>query len=541
MKGRMTGAAAAGMALAMALATALAGCGGGGDAKADDIITYATVEPQKPLVPTDTYVAGAATMIGTMFSGLVGYRADGTAVNEVAKSITPKNGNTEYDITLKPGWKFTDGTPVTSKSFTRAWSYGANAKNAQLCASYFESIKGYDELQDASSLKGDEQLSGLKVTDDTHFTVQLNAPNSIFPITLGYNAFMPLPDSFFKDPKGFGQHPVGNGPYKFKSWTHNQIVQVRRNPDYHGRFPAHNGGIDFRIYSAFDAAYADVQGGNLDLLDQIPSTALSTFQKDTSMGHYNTPSSSTGAFAIPYRLAHFSGEEGVLRRRAISMAIDRKQICSKIFHGTATPAKDFSAPVVSGYAEGLKGSENIVYNPDKAKQLWAQADAISPWSGDFTITGPAGGNFNAVYTAVANEIKNVLGIKTGVALLPTSGEFLDAVSERKVTTAYRGGWTADYPALEDYLTPLFRSTTESGKANDYDSPEFDGLLDRAAATSGGIAAANKVYQQAEEVLLSDLPTIPLYNENARAVYSTKLKNVKPGWNSVPVLNLIEKG
>ncbi|WP_049184313.1 ABC transporter substrate-binding protein, partial [Bifidobacterium scardovii] len=95
-----------------------------------------------------------------LFSGLVGFKADGTAVNEVADKITPNADNTKFDVTLKSGWKFTDGTPVTSESFTKAWSYTANAKNAQLNSSFFSMIKGYDDLQ-KDGLKGDEQLSGL--------------------------------------------------------------------------------------------------------------------------------------------------------------------------------------------------------------------------------------------------------------------------------------------------------------------------------------------------------------------------------------------
>ena len=73
----------------------------------------------------------------------------------------------QYTIKIKSGWKFTDGTPVTAESFTKAWSYVANAKNAQKCSSFFSAIAGYDDLQ-KDGLKGDEQLSGLKVVDDHH-------------------------------------------------------------------------------------------------------------------------------------------------------------------------------------------------------------------------------------------------------------------------------------------------------------------------------------------------------------------------------------
>ena len=150
----------------------------------------------------------------------------------MAESIKSNDDATQYTIKLKDGWKFTDGTPVTAESFTKAWSYTANAKNAQLGSSFFSTIKGYDKLQDGDKLKGDEQLEGLKVVNDHEFTVDLNRSDSVFAVKVGYTAFAPLPESFFKDPKAFGEKPVGNGLYKFQSWDHdNQIVLVK-NPDY---------------------------------------------------------------------------------------------------------------------------------------------------------------------------------------------------------------------------------------------------------------------------------------------------------------------
>lgn len=121
---------------------------------------------------------------GLLFSKLIGFDAEGNPKNEVADSIEVNDGNTEYTITLKKGWKFTDGTEVKAENFTRAWSYGANAANAQLGASSFTPIQGFEDLQ-KDGLKGDEQLSGLTVADDYTFTVKLNAPSSVFKTLLG--------------------------------------------------------------------------------------------------------------------------------------------------------------------------------------------------------------------------------------------------------------------------------------------------------------------------------------------------------------------
>ena len=236
-------------AAACAFGMLLSGCGSSnGDSTADkgsNVITAYNSEPQNPLIPGDCNETGGGKPGDLLFSRLVSFDKDGKASNEVAESITPNDDATQYTIKIKSGWKFTDGTPVTAESFTKAWSYTANAKNAQLGSSFFSTIKGYDKLQDGDKLKGDEQLEGLKVVNDHEFTVDLNRSDSVFAIKVGYTAFAPLPESFFKDPKAFGEKPVSNGPYKLDHWDHNKEIALVKNPDYKGNDHFFNDWVTF--------------------------------------------------------------------------------------------------------------------------------------------------------------------------------------------------------------------------------------------------------------------------------------------------------
>ena len=539
-------------AMACSVAMLLSACGGSnsnaasGDTAGSNIITAYNSEPQNPLIPGNTNETGGGRPVDLLFSRLVSFDKDGKASNEVAESITPNDDATQYTIKIKSGWKFTDGTPVTAESFTKAWSYVANAKNAQKCSSFFSAIAGYDDLQ-KDGLKGDEQLSGLKVVDDTTFTVDLNQSDSVFPIKVGYSAFAPLPESFYKDPKAFGEKPVGNGPYKFQSWDHdNQIVLVK-NPDYKGNRVAKNDGVTFRVYTKDEAAYADIQSGSLDVMESVPASATKTFQKDSTVQAYNKAGSVIQQFTIPAKLKHFEAdtEEGTLRRQAVSMAINRENICKKVLNGTGTPAADFTSPLTPGYSDSLKGSGNLKYNEKKAKELWAKANAISPWTSDdkFTFAYNADGGHEVIYTAVVNSINNVLG--AGVAATnpyPTFNDFRTAVSDRKVNGAFRSGWQPDYPSAENYLVQNFASAAADGNGSndgDYKNPEFDALCDKAAA-SKSVADANKLYQQAQEVLLNDLPAVPLYYANAYGVASTGVSGFEMNWQNLPVYENMTK-
>ena len=537
-------------AAACVLGMALGGCGSstsGDAAKGSNVITAFDSEPQNSLIPGNTNETGGGRPIDLMFAGLVSFDKDGKAKNEVADSITANDDATQYDIKLKDGWKFTDGTDVTAESFTKAWSYVANAKNGMVGSSFFSTIKGYDALQNTDNLKGDEQLEGLKIVNDHEFTVDLSQPDSAFSIKLGYSGFYPLPESFYKDPKAFGESPVSDGPYKFSSWDHDKEIKLVKNPDYKGNRKVNNDGVTFKIYTDANAAYADVQAGNLDVMDTVPSADSKTFESDSSVVPYNKAGSVIQTFTIPSDLEHWktSTEEGQLRRQALSMSIDRQAICDKVLNGLGTPAVEFTSPKTPGYSDSLKGNENLKYNKKKAKELWEKANAISPWTSDdkLTFAYNADGGHETTYTAVVNSINNTLGSEVAATNpYPTFNDYRTAVSDRKVQGAFRSGWQPDYPSAENYLVANFASSAADGNGSndgDYKSSAFDDLCSKAAAAQT-TDEANKLYQQAQEILLNDLPAVPLYYSNANGVAASGVKNFVMNWQNVPMYNEISK-
>ena len=484
LKYNRTALAAAGIGLATAMI--LTGCGpsaptpkSSNSASSTAVITTNGSEPQNPLIPTNTNETGGGKILDAMFAGLVYYDEKGAPQNDVAESITTKD-NTTYTIKIKPGQKFTNDEPVTAESFVKAWKYGALASNAQLSSYFFEDIEGF-------SYDADTDLTGLKVVNDTTFTVTLTSALADFPLRLGYSAFFPLPESAWKDLKAFGQNPIGNGPYMFASptaWQHNVKLDLKINPAYDGGRKAHNGGLTFTFYANQGAAYSDLLANNLDVLDAIPDSAFGTYQKDLGDRAVNQPAAIFQSFTIPDRLAHFSGQEGILRRQALSMAINRPEITKVIFQDTRTPASDFTSPVIDGWTNKLKGAD-------------------------------------------------VLG-----APYPTFKEARTLITNRTIQTAFRTGWQADYPGLFNFLGPIY-GTKAGSNDGDYSNPKFDALLKK-GSTETDLKAANKEFQQAQEILLKDLPVIPLWYSNVTGGYGTDVQNVHFGWNSVPLYYEITK-
>ncbi|WRS29467.1 ABC transporter substrate-binding protein [Actinomycetaceae bacterium MB13-C1-2] len=492
-------------------------------------------EPQNPLIPTNTNEVGGGKLVDLLFAGLTYYAADGSVKNDMAESIETEDSQV-YTIKIKDGQTFSDGTPVTASSFVDAWTLGS--KNKDLSAYFFAPIAGTND--DGELEDGADSMSGLEVVDDTTFKVTLKQPESDFPLRLGYSAFFPLPQSTLDDPVAGGESPIGNGPYKVgdAGWVHDESIELIPNESYKGDRQAKNAGIDFIFYPTQSAAYADLLSNQLDVLDAIPDEALASFEQELGDRAVNQPAAVFQSFTIPERLEHFSGEEGILRREAISRAINREEITNAIFSSTRTPARDFTSPVISGYDANLKNAVNVDFDPEGAKDLWAQADAISPWSGTFEIAYNSDGGHQAWADAVANQLVNNLGIDAMGAPYPDFKTLRSEVTDRTIQTAFRTGWQADYPALGNFLGPLY-GTGAGSNDGDYSNPVVDALFNDAAAAKT-VEEGNAKLQEAQEILLEELPAVPLWYANVTGGFSEKVDNVVFGWNSVPLYYDITK-
>ncbi|MBW0012279.1 ABC transporter substrate-binding protein [Mycobacterium sp.] len=524
------------LAAAMLVLTMLTGCGGG--VLGPELVVVNGAEPPNPLIPTGTNDSHGGRIIDRIFAGLMSYDAAGNPSPEVAQSIESTD-NVTYRITLKPGWRFTDGSSVTARSFVDAWNYGALSTNAQLQQSFFSTIDGFDDVSGAT---GDGKpraatMSGLHVVNDLEFTVRLKAPNIDFVLSLAFSPFYPLPDAAFRDMAGFGRHPIGNGPYKLAdgpdgpAWEHNVRINLRPNPDYHGNRKPRNKGLRFEFYSNLDTAYADLLSGNLDVLDTIPPSALPVYRRDLGDKAVAGPAAVNQSLDTPLRLPHFGGEEGRLRRLALSAAINRPQICQQIFVGTRSPARDFTARSLPGFDPNLPGNDALDFNPDLARRLWSQANALSPWSGRYAIAYNADSEHRDWVDAVANSIKNVLGIDAAGAPQPTFAGFRTAITDHTIATAFRAGWQGDYPSMIEFLGPLFVTGAGSNDVG-YSSAAFDGAL-AAAQEASSPQRAEALANDAQRILLHDMPIVPLWDYISVVGWSPQVSAVTVTWNGLP--------
>ncbi|HET9648370.1 MAG TPA: ABC transporter substrate-binding protein, partial [Microlunatus sp.] len=399
-------------------------CGGGGGTSpgtqqsggaAGGEIAIRSCTPQNPLIAANTNEVCGGNILDAVDAKLVHYNADTAAPElDIAQSIDTSD-NQNFTVKLNPGYKFQDGTEVKAKNFVDAWNWAAYGPNGTLGSYFFEPIEGYADVQCGTNSAGEadckgkapkaKEMSGLKVVDDHTFTIKTREKVSNLPVRLGYTAFSPMPDSFFKDPEAFAKKPIGAGPFQVDSISDTETV-LTKFADYSGKYKPSVDKVTFRVYNDDGAAYNDVVANNLDFTDVIPTDRLTGDLYKTELQDRNGIRD-TGVIAATDFSSIDDNFKDIRMRQALSMAIDRDLINKQIFNGTRPPLDGWVSPVVDGFKAGACG-QYCKYNPDEAKKLYAETGGYK--GGPLTITVNGDGGHKPWADAACNSIKNTLGL-----------------------------------------------------------------------------------------------------------------------------------
>ncbi|MEV1143654.1 ABC transporter substrate-binding protein [Micromonospora sp. NPDC049799] len=533
MRGKFLKVAVAATAITM-LATA---CSGGGDDTADEaggkaggeLRVYAS-EPAF-LLPSAGDDEPSLYVIRQLYRGLVKYNTEtGAPENDLAESIESTDQKL-WTIKIKSGYTFDNGEPVNADAFIRSWNYAAYGPNAQNNGYFMKRIAG---IKDVSSTDPDgegpkkapepkaKELSGLKKVDDLTFTVELDSPFSGFPTTIGYPGFSPMAKACVDAADKCNETPIGNGPYKIEgSWQHNVAINLVRSDSWKGE-PGKPDKITYRIFADVDAGYAAFQAGELDVMYTLPPARYKEAKSTYADRLFEQPGDSFTYVGMPIYQPEFQKKE---IRQALSLAIDRQSIIDAVFDGRFTPASGYVAPSFQGARDNI--CQYCKKDVEKAKQLLQQAGGW-PAGKKLTLWANAGAGHEKWLQAVGDQIKAALGIDYELKVNLQFAEYLETADSKKFTGPFRLGWGPDYPYLETYLAPLYSTGADSNNST-FTNAQFDELLKQGDAAKN-IDEAIPFYQKAEDILVEELPVIPMWWSKTAAVYGENVD--KFVWNPV---------
>ena len=503
-------------------------CGGGaGDTdKAGGELKVHVCEPEH-LIPANTNESCGGTVLQNLYTALVDFDKNGKIIPVIAESVPESEDQKTWTIKLKKGWEFHNGEPVNADSFINAWNFAAYGPNAMGNSYFMDRIEGFADLQsvdpdgdgpkEAAEPKTDK-LAGLKKIDDYTFEVTLSEPFSGFPMMLGYTAFYPMAKECLDDIKKCEEQPIGNGPFKIDGkWEHDRQIKLVKFDKYQGEKPKLDR-LTFRIFADDNAAYAALQSGEIDLMPAVPVSKVAEARNQYGDRFIEEPTSNFTYLGFPLYRDEFKNKK---LRQAFSLAIDREAIINQIFEGRFTPARSVVSPVVPGSRDDA--CKYCDYDPERAKQLLEEAGGW-PKGKKLELWFNAGASHEEWVEAVGHQLKKNLGIEFELKGDLEFAQYLEVGDNKEFTGLFRLGWIMDYPSPENYLKPLYHTQGTSNNAG-YSNPAFDRLIaegDNAPTLEEGI----EKYQAAEDLVLEDLPVIPLWFGRTALAYNSNVSNVE---------------
>jgi peptide/nickel transport system substrate-binding protein/oligopeptide transport system substrate-binding protein len=454
-----------------------------------------------------------------------------------AESWEATQGGRVWTFKLDKEDRFADGTPVHAQDFIFAWNRIASTKtkntstnqvDPSVLSANLAPIVGTDDAGNS-----DTGISGLKALDDYTLRVTLKYPFADFGYVVAHSGLAPVPQKYVLggvDYQGkkvpFGDMPVGNGPFKMSEpWKHGQFVKVVANRDYYGK-KANIDGINFLFFKDPNTAYAEFEAGNLDFT-QIATGKI----KDASAKYGVSPNGYTSNPGKQVLLGPENSTYYLLcnlkdptmknpnLRKAISLAINRRAVCDLALEGTRDPADNIIPPGIVGYQKGAWPAAK--YDPAAAKA--ALADAGFPGgkgAPTIVLTYNNDGGHEKTMQLIQSDL-TAIGLKVRF----DTAEFTATLKkyDNGAFAIGRSGWSCDYPIMDSFLAPLFK-TGSGDNTSKYSNPAVDSGIQAARSTTDPAARIAK-YQEVDKIIGADLPVIPIMFYKHVNVASSRVNNL----------------
>jgi peptide/nickel transport system substrate-binding protein len=481
--------------------------GSAGSGKPGGTLTMGIAGPPDTLDPGATGLALTLLLSMTMFDPLVWWfpGADGTGsrfVPGLAESYTVSPDASVYTFKLRKDVTFHDGT-----------KFDATAVKAT-----------YDHVVDPAT-KSKSGLGALgpyketKIIDPYTCQIIFSEPNASFLHQQAAGNFgIASPTALKKyGPTGFGNHPVGTGPFKFVSYQTGDSLNLVKNPAYKwgpfGSEPARLDKLIFRIVTDDSGRYNALQSGQLQIAMGLPANDIAAAQKAGTFGQLTVPSIGTPA-GLPINVTKPPTDDPLVRQ-AMMYAVDQEKLVKDVLFGVDTAAHSVLTAITPGYSKESAGLYS--YDPDKANSLLTKAGWTMGSGGVRTKNGEqlalnvilfSNAGFELPTQFVVSELSKV-GFTAKTAVQPF------ATAQASFNSGVHNLGAFGYFGTDPYLLNIWVNSDaiKSGfNWSHYDNPKVDAMIAKANATADD-AQRNALYEQVSVTLMQDAMYLPMWDVN----------------------------
>jgi oligopeptide transport system substrate-binding protein len=464
----------------------------------------------RTLDPAQVNDTNAGEYVAEIFSGLVSLDQNLKVVPDIAERWEVSDDRMTYTFDLRKEVKFHDGRPVTAQDFKYSIERAANpATLSPTAENYLGDIVG---VEDKLNRKAAE-VGGVQVIDDYTLKITIDAPKAYFLAKLTFpTAYVVDKNNVERGGRTWTDKPNGTGPFKLQEYTRAQRIILAKNENYYGDVKPKVDEVDFIL--AGGSAMTMYENGDLESVYVTISDIERVSDPNSPLNKelYIGPSLSTGFIVFNTRKPPFDDPKV---RQAFALAIDRQKVIDVIFHKMPLVASTILPPGMPGYVEPANPP---AYDPAKAKQLLAQSKYAGKLPDITWTTIGAGGSAAQDVQVMVGMLQDNLGARISIQQTDDAS-FFSTIDDpaKNPYQMFDIGWSADYVDPQNFLAILFRTGSTQNWAN-YSNPDADKLLDQAAVEKD-TATRLKLYQQVEQMILTDAPVIPF--SHSREYWLTK--------------------
>ncbi len=441
----------------------------------------------------DTAANMAAALI---FDTLVRLDDNGKPAPKLALSWSNSDDFKTWTFKLRPGVKFTDGTPFNAQAVKWNFDRQKDPKNHCRCAFYIANVLA------------------VEAPDDLTVVYKLQDPAVDFPSRLtrpDQNNSIHSPAAVQAKGDEYNRNPVGTGPFIVKSWTAGDRMVLERNPDYWNKGHPHLDKVVLRPLPDSQSRFASLKSGETDLVwaDEFEADNIQRAKKDPTLQVLSYAGSGAAVNVINTKVPPL---DDVRVRQALVMALDRKKFSQALTNGLARPA---SNPYGDGSWVKCKDDGALPEDPKKAAALIKAYG--KPVKFKMIVTATPRGRANG---QILQQFWKNIGADMEIEQIDQAS-FPPRAFQRKFDII---GWRiVDFPDPDVQMFANFYSKSPLNLAN-FSDPELDKVLEE-ARTSADQAKRNEAYCAASRIINQNATWFWTFQNTYYAMAKAKVKGV----------------
>ncbi|TPR45501.1 peptide ABC transporter substrate-binding protein [Apilactobacillus micheneri] len=481
------------------------------------------------LTTLDSSKATDVTAAGTLNNsneGLLMSGENNTVKPGVAENYKVSKDGKTYTFNLRHS-KWSNGKPVTAKDFVYGWQRTVNPKTASQYSYLFDHVKNATEI---GKNKAPLSSLGVKADGDYKLVVSLTKPQTYFKYLVAMYPFYPQSEAVVnKYGNSYGTNSnnmIYNGPFKVTGWTGtNDSWKLVKNADYWNAKNIKFDGVKFNVQKDPNTALNQYQTGGLDVDTLSGKQQVNEFKNSKELHNNNVAST----FYIEMNEKTNPVFRNANIRKAISLAVDRKQFTQDVLGDGSKPAVGYVSPGMSkrngkDFTDDAGTKEGVSYNLAEAKKLWAKG---------LKETGKKSVNVSMLSDDTSAGKNTTEYLQTALEKLPNLKVTAQNIPFKSRLSRSQNGqfdmvvsaWGADFPDPVSYLS-LFTSDSAYNNGK-WSNKEYDALVQNAEGKDSNNAGKRwDDLVRAEKLLMSDQGIIPIYHQVQPIVIKSRVQGIQ---------------